>query len=63
MCQVNEVVDVALVVSHSGLVGGEAPVAIYYELILMLGPLKLHIAQKFVSPTLLHGDAVCPLAE
>jgi hypothetical protein len=44
MSQVNEIVDVSLAVSHGRLVSGKSPVAINYELVLVLGPLKFHVA-------------------
>jgi hypothetical protein len=63
MCQINEVVDVALTISHRGLISSEAPVPVHYKLILMLSPLQLHIAKELIPSTLSHADPVKPLAE
>ena len=63
MCEINEVVDVSLSISDGGLVGGESPVAVYHELVQVLSPFKLQVAQELIPAGLLHGDAVGPLAE
>jgi hypothetical protein len=63
MSQINEVVDVSLTISHGGLVSSKSPVAVNDELVLVLSPFKLHVAQELIPAALLHGDAVGPLAE
>lgn len=63
MSEINEVIDVSLAISHSGLVCGESPVAVNEELVRVLTSFKLQVTQELIPAALLHGDAVDPLAE
>jgi hypothetical protein len=61
--RLNKVIYVPLVISHSGLVPSESPIAIHYKLILMDASLERVQQGELIATHFLHEEALVPVSE